>query len=534
VNTDSSATELDPEGVPVELPVAGGPFTNLYGFMWRFFNSLRLTVLVIFLLAAGCVVGMFFDQTLTLEAHKAQWAEAAWKLWLFQRLEFHDVFHSWWFGLLIIFLALNLIACSIERLPKIWIDIHSPHREINDAQLHGIRHVWKKDLPAKDRARAVEVVDAILATKGRHKHKNTQRVADGVVEYAFNERHRYARTGVYIVHIALLIIMSGSIATTYTGIDGMMMIVEDSESRFVRVKGPGGLTYNHDIGFQVRCTDFRLKTFIDGAPMEFESDLEVWDLRSPINPVTKKTIQVNHPLEYEGYTFYQASYNPIPGDQLVQLDICKRPTTPAEIPAFDACKSDARNIHDVAIGDKIQMPDGTSFVPVEIIREYGGLGASVRVQQFYPDGRMTSFIVFRNYPKFDETVRRGDYIVGFRGFDQQYATGIQVGKTPFINVVFMGFIMMFVGMYMAFFMSQRRYWARVRDKGDGTFELLFAGAARRHHYAFDEEFTKMKATLTEVFGAEVSVADRARALRAERERQRAERKNSESGEEPTS
>lgn len=496
--------ELDPEGVIVEKD-GGGPVTRTYRWFWRAFCSLRLTVVILILLAAGCVVGMFYDQTLTLEEHRAAWASARWKLELFTALELNDVFHSWWFGVLILLLALNLTACSIERLPRIWIDIKNPRRHLADDQLRGIRHSYKAIIDEKDKARAFGVIELLFP-----KDKTFHEEKDGTY-FAFNERHKLARTGVYIVHISLLVIMFGSMATTALGIDGMMMIVEGSRSRYVSVRGAGGLTYKRDLGFEVQCDDFRLKTFIDGAPMDFESDLKVFEPTLPGAPVASKTIQVNQPLEYKGYTFYQASYNPIPGDQLVQLDIHPRGSPKPAEPFV------------VAIGDRVQMPDGTAFVPVEIIREYGGLGAAVRVQKIKPDGQITSFVVFRSYPEFDAQVRRGEYIVGFRGFDQQYATGIQVGSVPFIEAVFGGFVFMFLGMYMAFFMSHRRYWARLRPTGEGRYELIIAGAARRHQYAFEEEFGKIRERLVAVFGADDKAA-RARELRDKRARERAERR----------
>lgn len=497
----SDAKELDPEGEFASSTERSGPIVERF---WRFFCSLRLTVVVLLLLAAGCVVGMFYDQTLTLEEHRAQWAEAAWKLWLFERLELNDVFHSWWFGVVVLLLALNLIACSIERLPKIWIDIHQPRKQLSDHQLRGIKNKYKARIPETDRARAMQAIRSLFPTKDA----TLEDTPDGV--FAFREKHRYARTGVYLVHIALLAIMFGSMATTWLGIDGMLMIVEGTEGRYVRVRGAGGLTYKYDLGFDVACDDFRLKTFIDGAPMDFESDLAIVDSSSSINPVVRKTIQVNDPLEYKGYTFYQASYNPIPGDQLVQLDLAPR-ANPAD-----------RVTYTVAIGERVQLADGTAFVPIEIIREYGGLGGAVKVQKISPDGDVTSFVVFRSYPEFDSQVRRGDYIVGFRGFDQQYATGIQVGKVPFIELVFGGFVLMFMGMYMAFFMSHRRYWARLVRCDNGELELVFAGAARRHQYAFEEEFGKLRAQLSAIFGDQ-NAAAKARALREKRRQQRASR-----------
>jgi len=81
---------------------------------------------------------------------------------------------------------------------------------------------------------------------------------------------------------------------------------------------------------------------------------------------------------------------------------------------------------------------------------------------------------------------------------------------------------MFVGMFTAFFLSHRRYWARLQPVDpaavDGPVELVVAGAARRHQYAFDEEFAKIRELLELAFGQGESVADRARALRAARQR----------------
>jgi cytochrome c biogenesis protein len=493
------ARSLDPEGIDEEAGAAT-PMQRFYAAAWRVFISLKVTVFTLITILAGCFAGMFFDQTLTYEEHAAQWASAAWKLRLYTFLELNDVFGSWWFGLIICVLLINLIACSIERLPKIWIDIHNPHKTLSDDQLRGIKHVYRTRVPASEKGRVLSVVEAILGGK-------PDAVEQGGATYRFFERHRYARTGVYIVHTGLVIIMVFGIINGWTKLDGIMMVTEGTTGQLVRVKGPGNLPYSHDLGFGVKCEDFRLKTFVDGAPMEFESDLSVWDPASPVNPVLKKTIQVNDPLEYKGYTFYQASYNPIPGDQMVQLDLGPR--------------GGQRKTYTLSIGEKLKMKDGTTFVPIEVIPEFAGLGAAVRVMETMPDGKQTSYVVFREYPEFDRQVRRGSYDVQFRGFDQQYATGLQVGRVPWVPAVFFGFIIMFIGMFMAFFMSQRRYWARLTEVPGGELELVVAGAARRHQYAFAEEFAKIEEVLVAAFGKGQRTADRARALRDKRKAEKA-------------
>jgi cytochrome c biogenesis protein len=489
--------ELDVEGHAAIMAAHQAPrgLSRVYALLWSFMCSLPRALKLMMMLGVACFVGMFFDQTLTYEQHAAQWASQAWKLKLFTFLEMNDVFSSWWFVLIIAYLLIAITACSIERFPKIYLDALNPKRDLDDDQLAGIKHVYRKTVSGQDAAAVSSLFSRIF---GARAYQRTQ----GAVTTLFFEKHRFARFGVYIIHAGLMMIFSGGILVNFTKIDGMMMVTEGRSGHMVRVWGPGRLPYSHELNFEVRCVDFRLKTFIDGAPMEFESDLEVIDPKSPVNPVLRKTIQVNDPLEYGGYTFYQASYNPIPGDQKVQLDV--------------GVRGQDRKTFIVDIGERIDMADGTSFMPIEVVQNYAGLGAAVRVQETSAAGVVTTYFVFRSYPSFDRDVRRGLYDVQFRGFDQQYATGLQVGRVPFIPLVFAGFLVMFVGMYMAFFLSHRRYWARATTLANGTLEVVFGGAARRHQYAFEEEFSGLNELWTAAFGAAESKADRARALRAQR------------------
>jgi cytochrome c biogenesis protein ResB len=65
-----------------------------------------------------------------------------------------------------------------------------------------------------------------------------------------------------------------------------------------------------------------------------------------------------------------------------------------------------------------------------------------------------------------------------------------VGKVPFLPIVLFGFVLLFMGMYMAFFMNHRRYWARLMKLPDDEWELALVGIAKRHPYQFEDEFKK--------------------------------------------
>lgn len=421
---------------------------RLYAKTFSLFASLKLTMVVMIGLSAALFTGMFWDQTQSLDKHLEGVSNLyARKLFLF--LELNDVFHSWWFGILVLLLALNLIACSIARLPKIWIDCRNP-----------VKNLDHKKLPLKETLLVSQVKTPIFGSQEETWVEKNSR-------YIFFQKQNYARCGVYIIHTALLFIMFGSIIATQTGIDGMMLIPEGRYEHLVSAKGPAGVLYSHDLGFAVSCTDFRLKTYTDGSPMAYESDLAIFDKSDFNTPIITKTIRVNDPLEYKGYTFYQASYQALEGEKRLNLKIGPH--------------GGPLKIYQVKPGEKIG-----DIIPTEVYEDYAGLGSAVQIKQ-----GETEFVVFRKYPEFDSQVRRGNLDVIYAGFDAPYATGISVGKVPCISFVFTGFIMMFFGLVVAFCMNQRRYYAKITPLEGGNFELVLGAISNRYPQAFEQEFKKI-------------------------------------------
>jgi cytochrome c biogenesis protein len=384
---------------------------------------------------------------------------------LFAVFELSDVFHSWWFSVVVLLLALNLTACSIQRLPQIWIDIHNPPKKLNDSLIERMLAKYVFQMSDLETAKKV-VLENWLG--------NTPLEKRGDIYYGFHEKHRYGRTGVYVIHTALLMIMGGSIIATNLGVDGMMQIDEGSSKAYVDAKGPGGLTYSHPIGFSVACQDFTLKTFVDDSPMEYASVLAIYEPGQK-EPVKQQIVKVNEPLDYKGYTFYQASYQPISSEKYVNLALASHGGV-------------SKNFR-VALNDKLKLENGHEVTAIEAYDDFGGLGQALKVEHVDPRGVTSRFTVFRQYPDFDAFVRRGSVDVVYHGLDQKYATGISVGKTPGLYVVWIGCVLMVVGLYMAFMMNHRRYYARIRPNENG-FEVVVAGFCRRHIPSFLDEMNE--------------------------------------------
>lgn len=433
--------------------------------LWRFFCSLRLTVLVLLLLFFGCVLGMFFDQTLNFHEQFSPYEHRPWLRAILVFFEIGDVFHSWWFSVVVLLLALNLIACSLERLPPIWLDIRNPPLLLTENLWLSLLH--KKAVHFAQWKEAQEKIANVVP-------KKVHMMQDGGKTYYFWEKQKWGRLGVYLIHIALLLIMFASIATTNLGVDGFMTIPEGQGEKYVRIRGPGGLAANAELNFSVICRDFRLRTFVDGSPLSYESDLEIWEPKSLHNPVIKKTIKVNDPLQYQGYIFYQASYQPWKGEEKVQLALGPH--------------GQEKLVYNLRLGEKVRMSTGHSFSPVEIYDNYAGLGEAVKIRAEKKGQEDTHFVVFRQYPEFDQLVRRGDFDLAYLGLDQSFATGLSVGKAPGISVVFAAFLLLFIGLLMAFVLRHRRYYLSIEPDGHGGAQLRVAAIALRHERAFAAEF----------------------------------------------
>ena len=75
-----------------------------------------------------------------------------------------------------------------------------------------------------------------------------------------------------------------------------------------------------------------------------------------------------------------------------------------------------------------------------------------------------------------------------RHFEHRQATGLQITRAPGKNVVYAGSALLTLGIFLLFYVSQRRVWALVKTGEDGRGELLIGGANQRRPEQFEQEF----------------------------------------------
>jgi len=418
--------------------------TNQRGIMqqvWDFFCSLKLTLFLLITLAITSIIGTIIPQYPNID--ERYWATISTaRRAFYDKLGFFDMYHSWWFLALLAIFSINLIACSIKRLPHVFTFIREPAVTISETQ--------QKIFMCKD----FKLQGSIDESRDKLAAFIESSFAKPVITQAGNQYHLFAqknpwcRLGVYVVHASILVIMAGTIIGNIWGYKGFVAIVEGETINTVKSRNDKDIP----LGFEVRCDQFTV-TFYDSPgggpqmPKEFKSILTLTEQGKEIPGYKHARVIVNEPLTYKGITFYQSSYGQ-----------ANNPTT------FYFTIRDRENgkLEQIALrpGAHTRLPDGRLAAIVDLTDNPGeGLAAVVGIKDQEPEPKF--FKVYKNRPELDEL--RGDKLIFvFTGTDAKLYTGLQVNKDPGVWVVWIGCIMMCVGLCIAFFISHKRVWIVVQ------------------------------------------------------------------------
>jgi len=388
-------------------------------------------------------------------------------------LQFFDMYHSYWFLSLMGLFAVNLICCSIKRLPRIIKIVSEPVLVADDGLFRTFSN--KEEIVAAGTIESVR--DKAVALLGDKFASPVVTEQDGKT-YLFSQKGAWSRFSVYVTHSSILIIFLGAMIGNVWGYKAYINIVE---GKSIDAVWPRAGQEPIPIGFELRCDNFEV-TFYEGGgrPKDFTSDLVVLENGQE---VLKKTIEVNDPLTYKGLTFYQSSYGPT-GDPVYRFRVKNRET--GETVTVKGPQ-----------GKHLALPGGAALIPMGYAEEYQDFGPAAQVNIDTGDHKHgTPFIVFKNFPQFDEK-RGGTYAISLLDAQQSYYTGLQVAKDPGVWVVWLGCLLIVFGSMSAFFLSHRRIWVNIQplgteSRGEKGIGVKFGGNAHRNQPAFALYFDELK------------------------------------------
>lgn len=436
--------------------------------VWASLASVRLALFLILALAATSIIGTIIPQNNPANFYVEQYGPNLARF--MQTLSIPDMYNAWWFMILLGIFSLNLIVCSLERIPNAWRLVTMDNLKTAPERL--AKMGLRKTVPLGGSVdEGTERVAAFLGSKG---WKTEQHEKEGGT-LLFAQKGAWTRFGVYIVHTSILIILFGAIigsprlANTVLknpqyAFKGSIMIPESQQTDMIYSFMTGKPI---PLGFTVRCDFFNIEYYGNGMPKEYLSRLSVLE---DGNVVMQQEIEVNEPLTYKGITFYQSSYQPYRDFVLSvknnDTGLAKTELTPA-----------ARQINWEEAGLRFGIIN---------METRGAVVSRFKIWFTDDQGEPSKFWL---EPGRSAIVKRpsGEYTLSAR---QLYATGLQVAKDPGVLWVYTGCILMLVGLVVAFFMSHRKLWAFVRQE-EGRTVILFAGSANKNKVGFERIFTDL-------------------------------------------
>jgi len=376
--------------------------------VWKAFSSMKLGLALLGIIALVSAIGTVIPQ----EAMDPDKAKAVAGLW--QTLGMTHLYSSIWFRLLLGLLCINLVVCSIQRVKSIYRRTFKLTPPINLAQVsQKNRMVVQGELVSLR-----ESVQEVLIQKG---FRFT--LKEEAEHWSFIAiKRRMGNWGSLITHLSFVVLIIGALVGSLLGFKGYFMEGTGTTTPIQSIQVSKGAISET---FSVRINSAEDRFLSNGERDNWYTDMSIIENQKE---VARKTISVNHPLEYKGVTFYQASFS---NGALFTADI-KGQKMPVVLQDQ---------------GQSYYQAPGTDLYLVTALTGSQSQKPDVLYQVFKGTGEKP---IQTGQLKIGETIDvQGAYSLTYDGLGG--FTGLQVKKDPGVVVIWLGCALLLCGLLLAFY-----------------------------------------------------------------------------------
>ncbi|HKX26298.1 MAG TPA: cytochrome c biogenesis protein ResB [Blastocatellia bacterium] len=488
----------------------GSGFNTIIDRFLNLLSSVPFGIILLVFLIIACMIGMLIQQQ-ELESFSGYYNELTpGEKIVYGRLGFFDIYHVWYFNLLLLMLSLNIILASIDHFPASWSFI--ARKKLTASPMFVMAQKFKEqvELPKQDRKELTE-----LAVSAARALKFKVRVTEGEDRTTvFAERGVWNRMGAYVVHIGLLTIFLGGFLTSRGYVGSMPVTPGKTENKMIQnVFNVEHATTQFAIGrrelvlpFTIEGIDIQHKPIKKGGSIDPGNTLD-WLTRIRIRDPetgqnTEALVHMNTPYDYRGYRFFQASYTTVGSARTVTIRVHSNANGQQQ---------------DVTIprDGEVKLADGTrlkyaDFVPHLTVNREGRVqmasgeyeNPAAQILYITPDGKEgeswalnQQFInEIANAPFLKSAFpNNGPYQFLLADYERVALDHIlSVQFDPGAKVVYVGFTILCLTLIAVFFFSHQRLWIVVEDG-----KVHLGGDSNRNRLGFEDRVRKIIALIRE-------------------------------------
>lgn len=497
---------------------------------WRQLTSMRVALILLFLLSLGAIPGSLIPQN-SVDELKVQDFQAAHTTLtpVYEKLQLFDVYSSVWFSAIYILLFVSLIGCIVPRTLQFVGQLRSlpPGAPKRLTRLPAYT-TWRTD------AAPEEVREAATAVLGKRRFRS-HTVGDAVAA----EKGYLREAGNLMFHIALIVMLVAfAVGQLFKSEGGKLIVEGDGFSNTLTQYDDfkSGSLYDTD---SLAPFSFTLDEFVGtyekngpqrGTPRTFEARVTYGE--GVDGKPKKSVIRVNEPLIVDGTKVYLISHGYAPvvsvkdgtGKEVYRaavplLPIDNNITSTGAIKVMDGYRD--KN------GEKTQLGFEAFFVPT-----FAGAGKGTMFSQFpgaeFPVLALNGFHgslgvdsgLPQNVYQLDSTKMKEFKDAGGQKLKQRLLPGetmelpdgagsitfesveewasFQVSEQPGTGWALGGSIAAIAGLAGSLFIQRRRVWVRAVRGADGVTVVEMAGLGRSESAKLPEELADLAAELHSV------------------------------------
>lgn len=405
--------------------------------IWKHFTSMKLGVVLLILFAGLSIVGTFVPQ----ESFAPEQVEQLHLIW--RTLGFTNLYESVAYRVLVFFLVLNLLSCTLYRLYGILSSFRRlPEIKTVDQIISmSVHTILPLEAPFLD-------VRQNLEKELSYGHYRYQIEQEGGSFAGRAQKNRFGVWGSFVVHISFLVIVLGTVIG-HVGFKGSYMTYEGAAFplRDIQLE-QGQLKSDWDI----RINSAREKFDAHGVRDNWYTDISILQNGKELK---QEVLSVNHPVAYQGITFYQASF----GNGVSLVATLQGQKIPFALQERGQTWFQAPGTSIYLLADSIGIENGRIVMTFQVLAR----DSTKPVQTG----------VIRQGEQADI---QGLYNIALQG--PVNFTGLVIKKDPGVPVIWLGSALLMLGLILSFYFKPQQVWFFFAGEGtDQSLSLSLSSAA---------------------------------------------------------